>query len=81
MTFAFLNGLLQPRLVRLLTGCVYNYGRYTMTSMNVPEPVMSLAIMPKARDASGNFSKALTRFQREDPTFRVRDMLTFPILL
>ncbi len=42
-----------------------------MTSMNVPEPVMSLAVMPKSRDASGGFSKALTRFRREDPTFRV----------
>ena len=42
-----------------------------MTSMNVPEPVMSLAIMPASREAAGNFSKALSRFQREDPTFRV----------
>ena len=42
-----------------------------MTSMNVPDPVMSLAVMPKSRDASGAFSKALSRFQREDPTFRV----------
>lgn len=36
--------------------------RYTMVSMNVPEPVMSLAVMPKARDATGNFSKALNRW-------------------
>ena len=42
-----------------------------MTSMNVPEPVMSLAIMPKSRNSSAGFSKALARFQREDPTFRV----------
>jgi elongation factor G len=35
--------------------------RYTMVSMNVPEPVMSLAVMPKARDGSGNLSKALNR--------------------
>ena len=42
-----------------------------MTSMNIPEPVMSLAIMPKTREASGNFSKALSRFQKEDPTFKV----------
>jgi elongation factor G len=42
-----------------------------MTSMNVPEPVMSLAVAPKARDQSANFSKALNRFQKEDPTFRV----------
>ncbi|CAL5219817.1 g1728 [Coccomyxa viridis] len=45
--------------------------RYTMTSMNIPEPVMSLAIMPKTREASGGFSKALGRFQKEDPTFKV----------
>ena len=46
-------------------------GRYTMTSMNVPDPVMSLAILPKSREAAGNFSKALSRFQKEDPTFKV----------
>ena len=42
-----------------------------MLPMNVPEPVMSLAIMPKTRDSSANFSKALNRFQKEDPTFKV----------
>ena len=45
--------------------------RVAMTSMAVPEPVMSLAVAPRARDQSANFSKALNRFQREDPTFRV----------
>lgn len=45
--------------------------KYTMTSMNVPEPVMSLAIAPASKDMGGQFSKALNRFQREDPTFRV----------
>ena len=45
--------------------------RYSMTSMTVPEPVMSLAVAPKARDASANFSKALNRFTKEDPTFQV----------
>jgi len=47
-------------------------GRYTMTSMNVPEPVMSLAITPRTREGASNFSKALYRFTREDPTFRAR---------
>ncbi|KAJ6833629.1 elongation factor G, mitochondrial-like isoform X1 [Iris pallida] len=45
--------------------------RYTMTSMNVPDPVMSLAVSPISKDSGGQFSKALNRFQREDPTFRV----------
>ena len=38
--------------------------------MFVPEPVISLAIRPKGQE-SPNFSKALNRFQKEDPTFRV----------
>ncbi|URE45560.1 hypothetical protein MUK42_32924 [Musa troglodytarum] len=45
--------------------------RYTMTSMSVPEPVMSLAVSPVSKDSGGQFSKALNRFQKEDPTFRV----------
>ncbi|KAB2056154.1 hypothetical protein ES319_A11G084600v1 [Gossypium barbadense] len=45
--------------------------KYTMTSMSVPEPVMSLAVQPVSKDSGGQFSKALNRFQREDPTFRV----------
>ncbi|KAF6016236.1 Elongation factor G, mitochondrial [Brettanomyces bruxellensis] len=43
---------------------------YTMTSMFVPEAVVSLAIKPETKDAA-NFSKAVNRFQKEDPTFRV----------
>lgn len=41
-----------------------------MTSIKVPDPVVSLAITPKTVDTQ-NFFKALARFQREDPTFRV----------
>ena len=32
-----------------------------MTSINVPEPVMSLAIQPRTREGSANFSKAINR--------------------
>ncbi len=42
----------------------------TMTSMHVPEPVISLAIVPKDNKAQINMSKALNRFSKEDPTFR-----------
>lgn len=48
--------------------------RYAMTSMTVPEPVMSLAVSPKSRDSGVAFSKALNRFQKEDPTFKVRKL-------
>ncbi len=43
----------------------------TLTSMHVPPPVISLAVAPKDRAAEANFSKALNRFTKEDPTFRV----------
>lgn len=39
--------------------------------MFVPEPVISLSIKPKNNKETANFSKAMSRFQREDPTFRV----------
>jgi elongation factor G len=38
--------------------------------MFVPEPVISLALKPKGQETP-NFSRALNRFKREDPTFRV----------
>jgi len=45
--------------------------KVTMTSMHVPDAVISLAIAPKEKVGGANFSKALNRFTREDPTFRV----------
>ena len=44
--------------------------RLTMTSMYVPEPVISLAIFPKDNKSEINVSKALGRFTKEDPTFK-----------
>ncbi len=46
--------------------------RYSMTSMHVPEPVISLAIVPEDNKSQQNMSKALSRFTKEDPTFTVR---------
>ncbi|MDF5706307.1 MAG: elongation factor G [Nostoc sp. S4] len=43
----------------------------SLERMYVPEPVITLAIMPKKQEDSDRLSKALNRFQREDPTFRV----------
>ncbi len=43
---------------------------YSMTSMFVPAPVISLAISPKDKKAADNMGKALNRFTKEDPTFR-----------
>ena len=42
-----------------------------MTSMFVPDPVISLSIKAADTKSETNMSKALRRFSREDPTFRV----------
>ena len=44
--------------------------RIALSSMHVPEPVVSLAITPEDNKAADRMSKALHRFTREDPTFR-----------
>ena len=43
---------------------------YSMTSMFVPTPVISLAVNPTDRDSEERMAKALNRFSKEDPTFR-----------
>lgn len=42
----------------------------SMTSMHIPEPVISLAVIPSDNKAQINMSKALNRFTKEDPTFK-----------
>ncbi|HVK60816.1 MAG TPA: elongation factor G, partial [Bdellovibrionales bacterium] len=44
---------------------------YAMSSMFVPDAVISLAVAPKSKEGASNFSKALQKFRKEDPTFRV----------
>jgi elongation factor G len=42
-----------------------------MTSIHVPSPVISLTVTPRTSAAQNNLTKALQRFSKEDPTFRV----------
>ncbi len=44
---------------------------YSMTTILVPEPVISLAVSPVDKGQSERMTKALSRFEKEDPTFRI----------
>jgi len=48
-----------------------NSSSLSMESIYVPDAVISLAVEPKNKNDVESFSKALNRFSREDPTFRV----------
>jgi elongation factor G len=54
------------------SGDTFTDGRlnYSMSTMFVPEPVISLSIAPQDNKAQKNMAKALGRFTKEDPTFR-----------
>jgi len=54
------------------SGDTFTDGKITcsMSSMHIPEPVISLAILPVDNKAQINMSKALNRFTKEDPTFK-----------
>ncbi len=56
------------------TGTTFTDGtlEVNMTSMFVPSAVIDLVIEAKNRDHLANLSKALNRFTKEDPTFRVK---------
>jgi elongation factor G len=55
------------------TGETYSNDRdyCTLESMFVPEPVIKVAVTPASRADADKMGKALARFRKEDPTFRV----------
>ena len=59
--------------VECATGDTFTDGGvdYAMTSMHVPEPVVSLAVAPARQEDATKLGQALARFAREDPTLRV----------
>ena len=58
--------------VECASGDTFSDGKNSlaMTSMHIPEPVINLMIKPIDNKAQINMGKALSRFTREDPTFR-----------
>jgi elongation factor G len=58
--------------VECFSGDTFTDGRsrYAMTSIFVPEPVISLSVSPKDNKSEIKMAKAINRFVREDPTFR-----------
>ncbi|MBW2065849.1 MAG: elongation factor G [Deltaproteobacteria bacterium] len=60
--------------VECFSGDTFTDGRlaYAMSSMFVPEPVISLSVTPADNKSGVKMAKALGRFVREDPTFRTK---------
>ena len=44
---------------------------WVMSSIHVPDPVISMAVTPQKNANVNNLTKALQRFRKEDPTFHV----------
>ncbi len=59
--------------VDCFSGDTFHDGTQTlaMSSIHVPHAVIDLTIKPKTQAGQSNLSKALRRFSKEDPTFRV----------
>ena len=45
--------------------------KLAMESIHVPEAVLSMSIKPAEKKGEGNFAKAIARFTKEDPTYKV----------
>merc|ERR1719232_1009820 len=45
--------------------------KLAMESIHVPDAVLSMSIKPAEKKGEGNFAKAISRFTKEDPTYRV----------
>ncbi len=60
--------------IECISGDTFTDGKlnYSMSSMFVPEPVISLTVKANDSKSQENLAKALTRFSKEDPTFQAR---------
>ena len=54
-----------------INSTLFLFQTLSMESIYVPDPVLSLSIKPSDKKKTDNFSKAVQRFTKEDPTFRI----------